>query len=121
LKESLVWFQYVDFDLLKALILTLFSGLPPGQRPAFLLDSEPSDEEGGRGVGKTKTAHAIANLAGGHFDARPDEDVDKVMTRLLSPAARDKRMALLDNVKTLRFSWADRMRKIAIRTLKDGI
>jgi hypothetical protein len=29
------------------------------------------------------------------------------MTRLLSPAALDRRIAFLDNVKTLRFSWAD--------------
>jgi hypothetical protein len=33
--------------------------------------------------------------------------MDKLMTRLLSAAALDRRVALLDNVKTLRFSWAD--------------
>ncbi|HVS37407.1 MAG TPA: hypothetical protein VMS17_17730 [Gemmataceae bacterium] len=97
----------VDADLIKAVFLTLFWGGPPGQRPAFLLESEPDDPQGGRGVGKSKLAQAAAFLAGGHIDARPDKDIDKLMTRLLSPAALDRRIALLDNVKTLRFSWGD--------------
>ncbi len=44
---------------------------------------------------------------GGHVDVRPGEDIDRLMTRLLSPAALDRRVVLLDNVKTLKFSWAD--------------
>jgi hypothetical protein len=97
----------VDADLVKAQCLTPFWGGPPGQRPAFLLDSEEDDREGGRGVGKSKLCQALAHLAGGHVDVRPGEDYDKLMTRLLSPAALDRRVVLLDNVKTLRFSWAD--------------
>src|SRR5437016_12783758 len=62
---------------------------------------------GGRGVGKSTTAQALAGVAGGHFDVRPNEDIDKIMTRLLSPLALETRVAMLDNVKTLRFSWAD--------------
>ena len=97
----------VDADLIKALFLTLLWGGPAGQRPAFLIDTEDGDAQGGRGAGKTKLAMAAAHLAGGHIDARPGEDMDKLLTRLLSTAALDRRVALLDNVKTLRFSWAD--------------
>jgi hypothetical protein len=49
----------------------------------------------------------LAYTAGGHFDARANEEIDKLMTRLLSPAGLERRVCLLDNVKTLRFSWAD--------------
>jgi hypothetical protein len=38
---------------------------------------------------------------------RATDDWDRLVTRLLSPAALTKRVALLDNVKTLRFSWAE--------------
>ncbi len=58
-------------------------------------------------MGKTKLAMAAAHLAGGHISARPNEPFDKLTTRLLSPAALDRRVVLLDNVKELRFSWAD--------------
>jgi hypothetical protein len=96
-----------DADLIHALFLTLFWGGAPGQRPAFLIDSEYDDVQRGRGIGKSKLMQAAARLAGGHIDARPGEDFDKLLTRLLSPAALDRRIATLDNVKTLRFSWAD--------------
>jgi hypothetical protein len=97
----------VDFDLIKAMALTLFWGGAPGQRPAFLIDADDDDGQGGRGVGKTKLGMALAHLAGGHIDIRANEHIDKLMTRLLSAAALDRRVAMLDNVKTLRFSWAD--------------
>jgi hypothetical protein len=90
-----------------AAVLTPFWGGGAGQRPAFLIEAEDNEAEGGRGVGKTKFAQAIAHLAGGHIDARPQEDFDKLMRRLLSSPALDRRVVLLDNVKTLRFSWSD--------------
>jgi hypothetical protein len=96
----------IDKDLIRAAALSLLWGGPPGQRPAFLIESA-DDDKGGRGVGKSKLAQALAKLAGGHIDARPNEDIDKLMTRLLSPAAMDRRVVFLDNVKTLRFSWSD--------------
>src|SRR5262249_54282016 len=37
----------------------------------------------------------------------PDEDMDKLMPRLLSPEGLERRVAQLDNVKTLRFSWSE--------------
>ncbi|HZY84062.1 MAG TPA: hypothetical protein VFE78_04485, partial [Gemmataceae bacterium] len=96
-----------DAELIKAAALTLFWGGPPGQRPAFLIDSEPDDPKKGRGVGKTRLAIMLSRLAGGHVAVRPQDDINKIVTRLLSPSAHEKRVALLDNVKTLRFSWAD--------------
>jgi hypothetical protein len=96
-----------DYSLLMAAALTTVWGGSPGQRPAFLVESDGDDNQGGRGVGKSKFAQAMSVLAGGHIDARPQEDIDKLMTRLLSPTAMDRRIALLDNVKTLRFSWSD--------------
>jgi hypothetical protein len=96
-----------DRELIRALVLTLFWGGPPGQRPCFLFDSDDGDRGGGRGVGKSAAAHMVARLPGAHFDARPTEDIDKLMTRLFSPAGLECRVGLLDNVKTLRFSWAD--------------
>jgi hypothetical protein len=95
-----------DFDLIHAAFLTPFWGGPAGARPAFLIESD-GDDEGGRGTGKTTLAKAVAHLAGGHFDARPTEDYGRLVGRLLTPNALTRRVALLDNVKTLRFSWAD--------------
>jgi hypothetical protein len=106
-----------DKDLMLAAFLTPFWGGPGGQRPAFLLESEDNEQQGGRGVGKTKFTQAVAFLAGGHVDARPQEDMDKLMKRLLSPAALEKRIALLDNIKSLRFSWADLEALITADTL----
>jgi hypothetical protein len=96
----------VDRHLIRAFFLTLFWGGKPGQRPAFLIDAG-RDKHAGRGVGKTKLVQAAAHLAGGHIDARPNEEIDKLLTRLLSPAALDRRVILLDNVKALKFSWGD--------------
>lgn len=96
-----------DYDLLHAMFLTALWGGASGQRPAFLIESEDDDSQGGRGVGKSKAAYSLAHLVGGHIDARPGEDIDKLMTRLLSPGALDRRIAILDNVKALKFSWSD--------------
>jgi hypothetical protein len=96
-----------DRGLIHAAFLTPFWGGRPGSRPAFLIESEDDDGQGGRGTGKTTLAEMVAELAGGHFDARPSEDIDKIMTRLLWPAGLGRRVGLLDNVKTLRFSWSD--------------
>jgi hypothetical protein len=57
------------------------------------VDAADDDGRGGRGVGKTMLVVALAHLVGGHIDARPGEDIDKLMTRLLSSAALDRRVA----------------------------
>jgi hypothetical protein len=96
-----------DRALLKAALLTPCWGGRPGARPMFLIEAEDDDGEGGRGVGKSTVAKAVGWQYGGHFDARPGEDFGRLMNRLLSTDALAQRVALLDNVKTLRFSWAD--------------
>lgn len=97
----------IDRDLIEAAILTPFAGIEPGQRPAFLVSSEAEDEERGRGVGKTTFVELVSRLAGGHVELRANDDWDRFVTRLLSPGALTKRVALVDNVKSHRFSWAD--------------
>jgi len=97
----------IDRALIRSAFLTAFWGGEPGSRPAFLVESEDDDGEGGRGTGKTTIALSVGRLAGGHFDVQTGDDFSKVITRLLTPSALTQRIALLDNVKTLRFSWAD--------------
>ena len=41
---------------------------------------------------------------GGYIDVSAGEDIEKLKTRMLTPGARTKRIALLDNVKTSRLS-----------------
>jgi hypothetical protein len=96
-----------DADLIKAFLLSLLWGGPPGQRPAWLFTSEEGDKEGGRGVGKSALVRAGARLVGGHVDGSPGEPIEKLVTRLLSGEGIDKRLVLFDNIKTLRFSWAE--------------
>jgi hypothetical protein len=96
-----------DRELIRALFLTLVWGGPAGQRPAFLIESEPDDPEKGRGVGKSKLAQAAGRLLGGHVEISHSENVEQVKTRLLSPSALRLRVCLVDNIKTLRLSNAD--------------
>jgi hypothetical protein len=92
----------VDRDLLLALFVTPFWGGLPGQRPAFVLTSDA-----GRGAGKTTACEIAGHLAGGLMTVEPSQKIDKLMDRLLSPGADGKRVCLVDNVKTTKFSWAE--------------
>ena len=92
----------VDHDLLMATLMTEFWGGPAGSRPAIVFSSEA-----GRGVGKSAAADIFAEVAGGAIAAGANEDIAVLKQRLLSPIGRTKRVALLDNVKSLRFSWAE--------------
>jgi len=97
----------VDRALLKAYLMTLGWGGAPGARPAFLFTGPEVDEQRGRGVGKTTFATITAPLFGGFLHAGAKEDMPAIVKRLLSPEGRGKRVVLLDNVKTHRFSWAE--------------
>lgn len=46
-------------------------------------------------------------LYGGQLDVTAGEDIEQLKTRMLSPAARTKRVMLFDNVKSMRLSWAE--------------
>ncbi|QGJ68816.1 Hypothetical protein PBC10988_4790 [Planctomycetales bacterium 10988] len=99
-----------DRQLIKALILTLLWGGPSGSRPAFLItgpDRDPTPERQGRGLGKTTLATLLSELVGGPMSFSSHEEVGRIKKRLLSPEAAKYRVALLDNLKTRRLSWAE--------------
>jgi hypothetical protein len=92
----------IDADLIRAMFATLVWGGEPGTRPAFVITAKK-----GRGVGKTKLAAMVGHVAGGILDFSAKEDIGTIKQRLLSPAAATARVCLLDNVKSLRLSWAE--------------
>lgn len=93
-----------DHDLILAFLLTLFWGGPPGQRPVFVFQASAEAQQAGRGAGKSTIPGFAATLVGGHLAIGMDEDEGEVHRRILGPTGRVKRLALIDNVKTLRFS-----------------
>ena len=94
-----------DRELLKAMIMTLYWGGPPGRRPAFVITSDPEDDpQRGRGVGKTALVEMLSKLIGGSISVRPNTSQDRVISGMLSPASWSKRIALIDNLKTYRMS-----------------
>jgi hypothetical protein len=98
----------VDRELIRSMIFTLFWGGAPGSRPAFLVTSADDDPNQGRGAGKSALTSVISEeLANGNIEVSPTDSIAEVKTRLLSAEARQKRVARIDNIKTLRFSWAD--------------
>jgi hypothetical protein len=99
-----------DAVLLKALFLSLCWGGPCGQRPAWLIASNEDGtgaEDRGRGTGKTTLARMAEKLVGGAMWFDRGEQVANIQSRLLSADARAKRLAILDNVKSRSFSWAE--------------
>jgi hypothetical protein len=97
-----------DRELLKSFILTCLSGLQPGTRPAYLITGLDEDSRRGRGIGKSVAIQIIAEtLFGGYVSILPTDDIANAVTRLLSLSARQRRIVLIDNVKTLKLSWAD--------------
>ena len=100
----------LDRELIKAFILTLFWGGDAGKRPVFVFegpekDSEPS--KNGRGCGKTTIVNCLSGLVGGSINFSSNDSFERIKTRLLSPKAMKIRIAFLDNLKTMRFSWAE--------------
>jgi hypothetical protein len=92
----------LDQDLILAAILTTFWGGPPGQRPLFAITSPD-----GRGAGKSKLAEMIGYLAGGTLDVSPHEDIANLKARFLSPEGQTRRIVVMDNVKSMKLSWAE--------------
>ena len=92
----------IDFDLITAAFVTPAWGGPSGLRPAFVITSDD-----GRGSGKTTVAKLVGHLWGGLLSFSHNEDINKIKTRLLSGEAMPKRVCMLDNVKSMRFSWGE--------------
>jgi len=92
-----------DRALIQAAFMTPGWGGLPGARPAFVITADA-----GRGTGKTSLAQAVGQLWGGILSFSHREDAARILTRLLSTTeALSKRVCLLDNVKTLKFSWSE--------------
>ncbi|BBO34729.1 bifunctional DNA primase/polymerase [Lacipirellula parvula] len=89
----------IDRDLIQAAAMSLLWGGPFGATPAFAVTSDH-----GRGVGKTSMVQLLTRIVGGSIDVSANEDGDKLTTRLLTPAARTKRAALWDNIKSMKLS-----------------
>lgn len=94
----------VDRDLIQAALMTTIWGGGSGLRPAFVFTSAAGS---GRGSGKSKLAQKIGQVVGGVLDFSHNEDIAQIKQRLLSAGSATTRIALLDNVKSLRFSWAE--------------
>ena len=92
----------IDRQLLITLLASPLWGGPPGARPAGLITSTT-----GRGKGKSVLAQFIARIYGGPLDFSSGEDITVIKQRFLSTEAAGLRIALLDNLKTMRFSWAE--------------
>ncbi len=92
----------LDRSLLLGAIATPLWGGPTGRRPAFLLTAKA-----GRGVGKSTAAQTIGQLYDGIVDFSLQSKADDIKKRLLSQEGLRKRICLLDNVKTLKFSSAE--------------
>lgn len=91
-----------DRDLLLTAMVTPAWGGPNGARPAFVITSDD-----GRGVGKSTAAKVISNIWGGELVFSSQDQIGEMRTRLLSPEGLSRRVAVLDNVKSHRFSWGD--------------
>ena len=86
-----------DRELIRLAFITPAWGGPAGQRPGFAIDSNAGDC--GRGVGKTRLAMMVGHLYGGYFLIGQSEDREKLLKRILTPSARTKRIAIIDNAK----------------------
>jgi hypothetical protein len=92
----------LDRELILSAFLTPLWGGPYGCRPCYGITSDD-----GRGVGKTTFAEAVGAVFSGTLQFSHLEDIATIKTRLLSPDALSKRVCLLDNVKSHKFSWAE--------------
>ena len=91
----------IDLNLILLMFATPFWVGRGGTRPGFIVTSH------GRGAGKSKLSELASRLAGGYIEVREYEDAAVMRQRLLSEEAMLKRIARLDNVKSLKFSWSD--------------
>lgn len=92
----------IDRQLHKAIVATPMWGGPPGSRPAGMFTATR-----GRGRGKSKALQHVASIYGGLVDVSPNEDIELIKKRLLNAEGITRRIAALDNVKSMRFSCAE--------------
>jgi hypothetical protein len=112
LDEFLCFFRFetwIDRELAKAMLLSLFWGGPPGKRPLFLITTAANAPNHGIGAGKTTLAQVFSTLCGGYISASLGEGIEGLKTRILSTEAGRlrARMILFDNVKRRKLSLAE--------------
>lgn len=95
-----------DEELLRAFLLTTLWGGHCGSRPLFVFEADDADGKRGRGAGKTTAVKVAGWLLGGAVGLDPNDQLRDWQVRLLSPSARTVRLALMDNVKSLKLSMA---------------
>lgn len=91
-----------DRSLLIAYFATLLWGGAGGTRPIFVITSDF-----GRGAGKTSVGESPGYLFGGVMSFSSGEDAEEMKKRILSPMGMTRRAAMIDNLKSHRFSWAE--------------
>lgn len=107
-----------DHDLIFAFLLTLFWGGPGGQRPLFVFEagnaSDPTaiialnqPKNKGRGAGKSTVANLAGKLCGNPISISMHEQTGDIQRRILGKEGRAKRIALIDNIKSLKYSNPD--------------
>ena len=89
----------VDREFIRAAIVSPLWGGPGGARPMFAVTS--SD---GRGVGKSALSSIVGHVYGGVIDVSPQEDIEKIKQRILTPSALPIRVVTFDNIKSLKWS-----------------
>jgi hypothetical protein len=104
----------VDRDLILLMFATVFWGGPGGSRPTFVVDSGSKNS---CGSGKSILTDMVSLLAGGAMEITENESIDVIKQRFLSPQGRSKRIARLDNVKSVKFSWSDLESMITLREI----
>jgi hypothetical protein len=96
-----------DYALIRAAFLTLVWGGPGGARPMFMITTPEGTKRAGRGAGKSTLAILASELVGSYMELGQGEDFPDFKTRLLSPDGRTKRVVLIDNLKSTKFSWGE--------------
>ncbi|NQV26184.1 MAG: hypothetical protein HQ518_17655 [Rhodopirellula sp.] len=96
-----------DRQLMKAFVITLFWGGNPGCRPLWIFTADADDVHQGRGTGKSTFVQLAAELCGRFLSVSPKVKFEDTIKRFLSPEGLRYRVARIDNLKSLRFSWAE--------------
>ena len=90
-----------DRELIKALVLTLFWGGEPGQRPAFLITTDGSGPANGVGAGKTTVVETCSKLCGGFLSTSRTESIEGLKKRILKQdnSARAREFSYLTTLR----------------------
>jgi len=84
-----------DAALIRAVVISCAWGGRPGARPAFAVIAAD------RGHGKSNLAASLGKIFGGAISVEPGRGCeDRLVSRLLSPDALSRRVAIVDNMKS---------------------